>query len=408
MSVSANQWQQTTEREIVIDALRGFALFGILIVNIQSFAWGVGAPTMGILWAGATLADTVTIWLTSFIFEYKIYPIFCFCFGYGFALMAKRWRLTGLDQDAVAQRFNRRITFLLILGLFHGFFIWFGDVLARYALTAYLLKKHIGKGPRSLLTPLKFWGIVTILTTLLSAILNAATVYYYKVDEAATLQTVKAMYDIFYVYAAGSYLEMLPARFADYGLVLFSWLFVFPQAMFIFILGAMVAQLGWLKNPKRHHAKWRRILWASLAVGIPISIVFAQHSVAASNNPGALPSLTLILAMGFAPLLSPAYVALFALIYQSELSKTVITILAPMGKIALTNYLLQSILMLLFLSGIGIGLADRGQFVIAEIAIAIFLVQLAFSHFILRYYKQGPMESLWRRYTHHNSNHGSL
>jgi uncharacterized protein len=125
------------ERENIIDALRGFALFGILIVNIQSFAWGVGAPTMGMLWEDATWLDEATIWLTAFIFEYKIYPLFCFCFGYGFAVMAKRWRYAGLNAIQVKARFNRRLNFMLVLGLFHGIVIWFGDILARYALAAH-------------------------------------------------------------------------------------------------------------------------------------------------------------------------------------------------------------------------------------------------------------------------------
>ncbi|MFN8984821.1 MAG: DUF418 domain-containing protein, partial [Burkholderiales bacterium] len=140
------------EREDVIDALRGAALLGILLVNIQSFAWGVSAPSMGVLWDDATVLDSLTIYLTSLFLEYKIYPIFCFCFGYGFAIMAKRWRLASIGDDAVVkQRYQRRLNFMLVLGLSHGSLIWFGDILARYALAGHFLVTYIGKGPRILL-----------------------------------------------------------------------------------------------------------------------------------------------------------------------------------------------------------------------------------------------------------------
>jgi uncharacterized protein len=391
------QHQLKSEREHLIDALRGFALFGILVVNIQSFAWGVGAPTMGVLWESSTWRDEWTIWLTSFIFEFKIYPVFCFCFGYGFAVMAKKWRHAGLDVQAVRLRFTRRINFMLCLGLFHGFFIWFGDILARYALTAYLLDKHIGKGPRQLLKPLRFWGVATIVVLFISILLNS--LFATKLEQDYP-QTVTSIIDAFYVYADGDYVDTITARFGDYGLVLFSWLFLFPQAVFLFISGAIVAQLGWLKSPLKHRAKWQRILVVSLVIGVPFAIIMANHSLAASHDPSVLPTTIVDIAMSFSLLLTPAYIAAFALTYTTAFGNIIVSLLAPMGRMALTNYLLQSMLMFALLLGAGLGLADVGQFTIALIAIGIYATQLAASHLYLQFFSVGPMESLWRRYTY--------
>lgn len=77
-------------RDPLIDALRGFALFGILAVNIQGYVTGLSAPSLGILSSQSTRADHHTVLLTAFLFEFKFYPIFSFCFGYGFAVQTRR------------------------------------------------------------------------------------------------------------------------------------------------------------------------------------------------------------------------------------------------------------------------------------------------------------------------------
>jgi uncharacterized protein len=211
---------------------------------------------------------------------------------------------------------------------------------------------------------------------------------------------VNEMLNVFAIYSGGTYVETISPRLSDYAGVMFSWLFIFPQAVFLFLVGAIVAQLGWLKYPTRHRAKLWRILWVSIAVGVPIAIVFANHGLSWSTDPARLPDIFDSLAMGFSPLLTPAYIAGFALFGTSTFGQKLINLLAPMGRLALSNYLLQSVLMTLFLAGVGFGLADRGQFQIALIAIGIYLAQLIASHIYLRHYTQGPMEALWRRYTY--------
>jgi len=387
------------KREHLIDALRGFALFGILVVNIQSFAWGVGAPTMGVLWMDATWRDEWTIWLTSFIFEFKIYPLFCFCFGYGFATMAKNWRYAGLDAEAMRQRFRRRLNFMLCLGLVHGVIIWFGDILARYALAAYFIEKHIGRGPRQLLQALKFWGILTIAISVLSLVLNRIAAQQWGSESGSAPPTAQLI-DAFYLYAQGDYIDTIRARLGDYTLVLFSWLFLFPQAVMLFITGAIVAQLGWLKSPNRHRQEWQRILLISLTLGLPIAVVLANYNVALALDPSLLPNAIQDSAFTLSLLLTPAYVAAFALISITTLGKNIVALLAPMGRMALTNYLFQSLAMFILLLGVGVGLADVGQFNIALIAIGIYLTELIASHVYLRFNSIGPVEWLWRWYTY--------
>ncbi|MCA3082152.1 MAG: DUF418 domain-containing protein [Burkholderiales bacterium] len=385
------------EREDVIDALRGAALLGILLVNIQSFAWGVSAPSMGVLWDDATVLDSLTIYLTSLFLEYKIYPIFCFCFGYGFAIMAKRWRLASIGDDAVVkQRYQRRLNFMLVLGLSHGSLIWFGDILARYALAGHFLVTYIGKGPRILLRGIKRWGSITVIFTVTGGLLSALS----SPPASLTDGEVDEIMKVFDVYARGDYLSTMLPRLYDYMWVLASWLLLFPQAVLIFLSGAFVAQMGWLRAPGNHVKKWRIVLLGSLMVGLPLSIVFANHALDWAADPALIPSTATSLALMLAPLLSPAYIASAALLATREFGPLVVRALAPMGRLALTNYLMQSILMLGILSGAGFGLADQGQFLIALIAVGMWGLQLGLSHLYLRQFQQGPAEYCWRLYTY--------
>jgi uncharacterized protein len=94
-----------------------------------------------------------------------------------------------------------------------------------------------------------------------------------------------------------------------------------------------------------------------------------------------------------------AYVAAFALLAPLTIGKILVRLLAPLGRMALSNYLLQTFAMSVLLMGYGFGLANAGQFAIALMAIGVFVAQAAFSHWYLRHHAQGQMERLWRRYT---------
>ena len=385
-------------RHTLIDALRGVALLGIVLVNIQSFAWGISAPTMGMLWDDATKADETVVYLTTFLLAYKFYPIFCFCFGYGFAMMVRRWRVGGLPPAAIRIRFTRRLNFMFWLGVLHGCLIWFGDILARYALAGYLLRAHLSndqRGPRAILRAIKFWAVITLLLAALNALLSAT----FGTSLAASSTDIEQMMRVFERYAYADYTHNIAPRITDYGWVMLSWLMVFPQAVLLFLVGALVAQLGWLRNPARHADKWRRILFGALLLGLPWSWLMAADALTWSLDPSAASNLLGAIALSLAPLLAPAYVAGMALGSLTKVGAIAVRLLAPMGRLALTNYLAQSVLMSVLLAGHGFGWADAGQSSLAGIALAIWLALLLFSHVYLRFRTQGPAEWAWRRHT---------
>src|ERR1700755_2789454 len=143
-----------SDRIDVVDVLRGLAVGGILIGNLQWFS-GYGMMPESVA-AQTPLYDQVTPFLVHFFFEGKFYSIFSFLFGFGFALQIARAEERG---DVKASLFKRRLLWLLVIGLVHAYLLWAGDILSIYALTGFLLILFRWKTERSLLK----WAIILLI-----------------------------------------------------------------------------------------------------------------------------------------------------------------------------------------------------------------------------------------------------
>ncbi|MEP7156255.1 MAG: DUF418 domain-containing protein [Betaproteobacteria bacterium] len=409
------------QRDAVIDALRGFALFGILAVNIQCFVTGLAAPSLGILTAQSSSADHLAVVFTAFLLEFKFYPIFGFCFGYGFAVQMRRWTAQGVDAP---QRFTRRMNAMLLMGLVHGGLLWFGDILTRYAAAGYLLKRYAGAGPHRLIEGIRFWALIALVLMVVGMLgmatsspetpspgKNASSAEAVTEAEAEAeveakaeveaqtpiqLQIVKAIT----AYTESGYAAATAQRLGDYFYVSTGFVFLIPQFMVLFLLGAIAAQLGLLRRPERHRALWKKMLAIGLIVGVPLNAFYACLQWQASQTPfTAAPHPVLGMITGeLAPVLSIAFVAVFALMGNNSL---LVRLFAPAGRIALSLYVTESLLMALFLNGFGLGIggtAGPGQLLL--LATAIYAVLLAGSRLMLRFDIGGPLENWWRRYTY--------
>jgi uncharacterized protein len=388
------------QRDRLVDTLRGIALFGILVVNIQSFGSGLSGPPIGLLDDGSSYADHLTVIFTAMLFEYKFYPIFSFCFGYGFAVQTRRWRVL---RAPVHQRFTRRMNAMLAMGVVHGIFIWFGDILSRYAITGYILRNHAGKGPRHLRTATYFWfkvmAGVTILTVLPLAFVDLmadpASVTEQQALRNERTQSIEA-------YTIAGYADATSQRIKDYALITAGFVVLIPQLMFLFLLGALAEQLGLLRHPGRYRQFWRRMLWIGLSWGIPVNLAYAGLQWQYAMNPWQQNYSALGALLGTAaPLICLSYVAALALGYGTHTGNRIQRIFEPAGRYALTLYVGESLLMTVLLGGVGMGLgatASPAQFFL--FAIAIYLTLLLTAHLMLRNGLSGPLETIWRRYTY--------
>jgi uncharacterized protein len=387
-----------TNRSHIIDALRGVALFGILAVNIQSAAWSVGGPSLGEFDTASTVADYVAVVFTAFFLEFKFYPVFCFCFGYGFAVQACGWKRRGED---ATKRFARRMGFMLILGVLHGVLLWFGDILARYGLAGFVLARYINEGPRALLRRVKFWLLVSLAT----AILSTATTYFAIPHEPNALANAVAesraeLDGAIAVYESGTFSEVTIQRANDFASITLTFLFVFPQVVLLFLLGTVTAQMRWLTNPEQSRAWLKKVFIVSFMVGLPINVVFTVGRIAGWYDMAASYTIRDQLVSSFVPTFAFAFIAGTGLIARYPIGQKLIAIAAPAGKIALTNYIFQSIVMSTLLYGYGFGWAkEMRQADLLLLALAVYVMQLMASHLYLRYFKQGPLEWVWRRWT---------
>jgi uncharacterized protein len=386
------------ERIEVVDALRAFALAGILQVNIQSFAWGAGDP-LGFFADPPGVIDTVVYLLVATFVSSKFLSIFAFLFGVGFALQWRSLRRR-LGFDDARAAYLRRLWFLLTVGLAHGVLLYYGDILTSYALVGFLLLRLAPQRPAALVAAARRWWLgFALLSVTVTAFFESVRRIVPPHRDAA--QVPAFALERLSLYTQANYLEQIGARIADFGSVLGTTaLLGVPQIMALFLLGAVAGRLGWLARPQRHPRLWRAATWIGIAA-LPFAAAGAWLNFTTfRDSPGDPGSLGYAL-QNIGSLAACLYVATFVRLRQRPMMRRLIAWLAPAGRMALTNYVAQSVAMGLLLSGWGFGLgASLGRAELALLALAIVAMQFIASRAWVKRFGQGPMEALWRRATY--------
>jgi uncharacterized protein len=381
------------DRLAVVDALRGFALFGILLANILYWSgWGMSTPEQRIAWVGAT-ADLWQYRFHHLFVDGKFYTLFSFLFGAGFALQLARLVQRGHDGLRI---YRRRVLVLLGIGLVHSWLIWDGDILVVYALLGLLLPYFHRWSTRALLvTGALLVFVVPFAGLFLFEALGWAPQHaVYGLGDRITL-ALGADPDPAKVVAwmqredwrgIATWLATGPTY--SLGLRIESWRF--PKVLGIMLVG-MAAGRGLADGTLlANRALLKRVLIYGLAIGVPASLAYA---LIPKQGQADWPSL-----IGTAPL-AMAYAAAFVLAWPRA-SDWLGVFVAP-GQMALTNYLSQSVINGLVFYGIGLGLVGRlPAWGIYGYAVALFATQALFSRWWLSRHAQGPMEALWRRWTY--------
>ena len=380
-----------------IDALRGLALMGILQVNIQSFTWGAGEP-LGYLSRPPGAVESVLYFVQAAFIQGKFYPIFAFLFGVGIALQTRKLRQRKChDAPAVASTYRRRLMFLLVLGIGHGVFLYCGDVLTAYAICALAFVSFAPTRLRSLPAFCLWSGAAAVLSIFLPVVLAGVL----DLDSAGSEipPSIVRAHDI---YCYGGFLAQLRQRWIDELWQQIASIPTFwPQVIALIALGSLAGRLGWLEHPGRHRVVWRRAWAIGLAVGLPTALLGAAMSYVRTRDlPGAEGGWDQVV-LGTSSVLAAAYVAAAMYAFDQPWGRMARRWFASAGRMSLSNYLCQSVLMGVLLSGWGLGLganASRAQ--LATLALLIFIAQVALSNRLLENFQQGPIEALWRRWTY--------
>jgi uncharacterized protein len=380
---------QARERIEFVDILRGFAILGILVANMAGYA---GFATGHEAWTDPL--DRAILILTRFLVEAKFYSLFSFLFGWGMAMQMARAKDRGYK---FAPLWLRRMLILLIFGLIHGMLIWSGDILTLYALYGILLLPFGNRSEKTILISATLALLVSIVVTLPGGAFDAFRAWY----EHATAFLRSGVYSGG-LYASGTYRAITRLRIQEclWG---HSWfIYTFGNIFGMFLLGLYAGRRRIFQEIDRHLPLVRRFMWAGLAIGV----IFNGLYVLTLLNPQLVPlEHYRMVSRGARTIGAPAlmlfYVSGIILLVQKDLWRQRLAPLASVGRMALTNYLLQSVVCTLIFYSYGLGLYGEADPLLGLIlTIVVYLAQIRFSEWWLRRYRFGPTEWLWRTLTY--------
>ena len=384
-----------TERIQSLDALRGFSLLGILLLNIVSFGLPFSAYMNPTVYGGAT-GINLAAWLVAMtLWDGKMRAIFSLLFAASADLLLSR---------VSASIYYRRSAWLILIGLLHAHLIWSGDILYPSGVIGLLLFPLRRFSARQLILA----GVVIIV--LHSAWNFGGSLAMRDLEKtggadwdqirgmfAPTVESVKEQIRLH----RGGYLDNLYLRSGE------AFLFEFPmffQFLFLDVLGMFVLGLGLARagifNASRSVRFYTVITIVGFAFGIPLNYWAATKWVDASFR---IPEYFQYVAVTADPgrlLVAAGYIGIVMLLAKFGIG-WVINPLAAVGKMALSNYLLTSVLLTLFFNGYGLGYfahLERAQ--LYWVVLAMWVINLTISPLWLRHFQYGPAEWLWRSLTY--------
>lgn len=390
MTIPAADPIPVRERHDLIDALRGFALGGVLMVNLASFTLYEFLPDPARAALPTAGFDAVALQAMELLVNVKFITLFSLLFGLGFSLQMERAEASG-----GLARFVRRLLILLVIGLVHSYFIWWGDILLTYAVVGLLLVCFRHASDRVLL--IAGLVIALLLPPLLSPWAREALEGWPKQAQV-------------YAGALQAFSSSSPGAVLRGNIDTANWARVSNWALVCFVLGRFLlgywaGRRGLFQHPLQHKALIARLFWGSLLAGVAMTVLqFTQAGLREQypllDTEASKFAIRVLLRAG--PLaLGIAYATGFVLLFLRPQWRPRLQILASMGRMALTHYLTQSVLGIVLFYGMGLGIGPRWGVAGWWSAWAlIFAGQIAISHWWLARFRFGPMEWLWRSLTY--------
>src|SRR5271154_2112657 len=384
-----------SERIVFIDVLRGMALFGILAANMRAFfapmdAYGV----TGVLYPGR--ADVLAQFFVDAFIQGKFITIFSFLFGMGFAIQMSRAEARGARFLGF---YPRRLLALALFGLLHGIFIWSGDVLLTYACSGAILLLFRNRQQKTFL----WWaGSLFALPIVVNTVFLG--IYFSRFRPswmAPKPPDVNKFYAIINIYAHGTVRQILVQNWVE-------WKHEAPTTLFaiyatgLFLLGMWVWRAGIVQRLDDYKPVLKRVCAWCLAVGLILNIFTAAVFALV---PAGVFSLWMwfarVLWLPSSHILSAGYASGLALLYLRADWRRYLLPFAAVGRMALTDYLMQSVVCTLFFYHYTTGLYGRIGPAIGLIpTVVLYAAQVVFSNWWLQRYRFGPMEWLWRGMTY--------
>lgn len=386
-----------SDRITDIDVLRGIALFGVLTMNFVAFA----GPGIGLTETQAAALPTATLdqWAYGFVRLFigdKANTVFATLFGLGFYIQMTR----GAGKPGFEARYRRRLFWLLAFGILNVTFLWIWDILHLYALAglALLLMRR--------------WSTKALATFGLVAALYSDKLNEVLVQGPLGLPNSEAYFTDSGILARQAMMQSgdYPANVAYWaGFNWYDWVGSTTMLAFgiyalgRFALGAAIGRSGLLENVPAHVPLLRKVAWMAIPAGLAVGVVIRWMYTGALGDDEAIKAAGRVMRSPAALLLAAGYCAAVLVALQKAWGQRLFGVFAPVGQMALTNYLAQGLIYAAVLYGppFGFGLAGRiGSFAVLMVCIGFFAMQVVFSHWWLTRFRFGPMEWLWRSLTY--------
>ena len=377
-----------------VDVIRGAALFGVLWMNLVEITnWLVPPATRDAL-ASAPVDRVVTL-LSEWLLSSKAQMLFGILFGFGFAVFTDRAIARGARAGTL---YARRLTFLLILGTLQYVFLWWGDILHDYALAGFALLL-VRRWPDRCV------AVMGLALILLSPLGRPLAQWLMDNGDPHALTRIRGQfhYAMWRATASGDYPGMIraiwlrsAAIYGDGGFVNY-----FAELFGEFLLGAFLFRTGWLQRAAFQRQMFRRTVLICIPAGLALAALGPAQLLIGARFTLLPESLSAVLDQAGDLTLATGYAALIALALPRPALRPICAGIAALGRMALTNYVSQSVFFFLVIDGFGIGLIGRiGVALDGTVAMILFAAQILLSTWWLRRFRFGPLEWLWRSATY--------
>lgn len=389
----------TKQRYVILDFLRGIALLGICLANFPEFALYTFQKKEVVEAMPTADIDHVVKFFQYVFIDGKFYTIFSLLFGIGFSII-----ITSYSQKSEngLSLFYRRMIILVLIGLFHLVFLWAGDILILYAIVGLLLPLFKNVPDKKLLTVSVILLLVPILIDTLIATFGwnlatpviKATRYFHEMvgitedNFPVWLVEGQSYWDIVKFNLGGSFIRM--QEFIDGNRIF--------KVLGLFLLGLYIGRNKIYTNLNENKPLLKKVCFWGFIIGLPTSFLYAWDAV--SGHPLGMTGSATAYAVSVVPL-GFAYISAICLWYIKNTERKIFKILAAPGRVALTNYIGQSVFGIIIFYGIGLELGAKVGLVYVElIAAGVFLTQVCLSNIWLHYFRFGPLEWIWRMLTY--------
>lgn len=382
-----NQPIQFKERIHEIDGIRGFALLGILMMNIMAFAGpdiedGLSSERSEIY---TGFWNELSLFFINVFFTTNFFTMFSFLFGLGFYIFLSRAEAKGRK---LIPLFYRRMFVLLIFGLLHGIFLWYGDILWTYAVAGALLFFFYKVNAKmNLIIAILLLSVISVFILLGSLLIFVSgqemNGYIFELGMTDAILN-------------GTYSDIVEMNITLLGISFSGIIFVVPIVLAMFLIGLYFGQRKIFTNIDDNLSLFKKLAAFGLGLGLPIKILTGYWTTYGGGNVLYSTLGQLSSSLG-GPLMALGYVSLLIILMKKY--KAIVKILQPVGQMALTNYIGQTVIMLLIFYVANLfNSIDAIYFV--PIVLLVFTLQIGLSKLWMSKFAFGPLEWVWRCLTY--------